>query len=282
MVQLKEIPLGGLTFNIRVSGKEGEELVIFLHGFPETSHMWTILMEKVSSLGFHCVAPDMRGYSPKACPRGKKHYSIKLLSEDILNLASAFNKDRFHLIGHDWGAAIGWNILYQHTERIISWTGMSVPHTNAFGRAVKKNKDQQKRSRYIKWFMVPILPEFWIRRNNFKLFRKLWKHSSKEEVAHYLDVFSRRGALTAALNYYRANMGRKKFPTLGKIKTPTLFIWGKYDVAIGKMAAEGNHKYMDGDYTYLALEGGHWLIQTNYSEVEAAIIAHLTNYHSAT
>ena len=143
------------------------------------------------------------------------------------------------------------------------------------------DKEQSKKSRYIGWFLFPLVPEFMLRKNDFERFRKLWKHSSSEELNNYLSVFRRKYSLTAALNYYRANLGRRKVQTIGEITSPTLFIWGKNDLAIGRAAAENNHKYMKGDYTFLELDGGHWLIQTNYIEVETAVIEHLAKNRTA-
>lgn len=276
-----KIAAENLEFDCRVSGNEENELVLFLHGFPETSFMWRKLMDKLSSLGFYCIAPDMRGYSENACPKGKKNYTIKKLGKDILNLADSVNATKFHLIGHDWGAALGWYTVYNHNNRILSWSGLSVPHNRAFSKAILLDKDQQKMSSYIKWFLVPLIPERMIRKNDFQKFRKLWKHSSPEEVENYLSVFRRKKSLTAALNYYRANIGRGKNERIGDIVTPTLFIWGKNDFAIGSFAAESSHKYMKGPYTFLALDGGHWLIQTNYLEVETAIVKHISKYKTA-
>lgn len=276
IMQIRKIRIGEFEFDCRVSGKEENELIIFLHGFPETSHMWINLMEKLSSIGYFCVAPDMRGYSKNACPKGVKNYTLKKLSDDILNIAVAFNSNKFHLVAHDWGAGIGWNIVYQNPKKIISWTALSVPHSNGFGKAIKMDKEQRKMSRYIGWFLFPIVPEIMLRKNDFEKFRKLWKHSSPEELNNYLSVFRRKYSLTAAINYYRANFRKGKMEPIGDISIPTLFIWGKNDFAIGKVAAENNHKYMKGYYTFLELDGGHWLIQTNYIEVEQAIIEHLT------
>ena len=281
MSEIKKIRIDHLEFDCRVSGNEQDELIIFLHGLPETSFMWKTLMHKISSLGFYCLAPDMRGYSENACPRGIKHYTIKKLSEDIINIANSVHKNTFHLIGHDWGAVIGWNIVYTHQERIKSWTALSVPHTRAFGKAIKLNKEQQIKSRYIKWFLLPVLPEIMLRKNDFQKFKRLWKRSNPEELENYLMVFKRKYALTAALNYYRANIGRIKNKPIGNINTPTLFIWGKHDMAIGSFAVENNHKYMKGDYTFLALDAGHWLIQESYSEIEAAVIKHISQYSSS-
>ena len=275
-MQIRTINTGEFEFECRVSGNEENELIILLHGFPETSFMWIGLMEKLASIGYYCVAPNMRGYSKNACPKGVKNYKTQKLVGDILSIADAINKNKFHLIGHDWGAGVGWNVVYQNPDRIISWTALSVPHLRGFAKAIKTDKVQSKKSRYIGWFLIPVIPEIVLRKNDFKKFTRLWKNSSDEELNDYLTVFRRKGALTAALNYYRANLARGKRQSIGDITRPTLFIWGKNDLAVGRVAAENNHKYMKGDYTFLELDGGHWLIQTNYPEVEKAIIEHLT------
>jgi len=281
IMQIRKIRTKEFEFDCRVSGNEENELIILLHGFPETSFMWINLMKKLSSIGYFCLAPDMRGYSKNASPKGVKNYTIKKLSGDILNIADAINVNKFHLIAHDWGAGIGWNIVYNNAEKIISWTALSVPHSRGFRKAIKMDKEQRKKSRYIGWFLFPVIPEIMLRKNDFEKFRKLWKHSSPEELDNYLTVFRRKYTLTAALNYYRANFKKVNNQPVGDITTPTLFIWGKNDLAIGKVAAENNHKYMKGDYTFIEIEGGHWLIQSNYLEVEKAIIEHLTKYKTA-
>ena len=280
MIELKKISIGELEFDCRVAGKKSNDLVVLLHGFPESSFMWTKLMTHLATQGFYCVAPDLRGYSKGACPKGVKHYTIDQLSDDILNIAAALEFEKFHLIGHDWGAAIGWNIVYHNPENILSWTAMSVPHNRAFGKALRIDPVQKKKSRYIGFFLIPWLPELILRQNDFKRFRRLWRRSPTEEVDHYLSIFRRKGSLTAALNYYRANLRKKKLPKLGEIATPTLFIWGNRDLAVGTVAAEGNAKYMTGDYQFIAVDGGHWLVQSNYAEVEAAASLHLNKYKS--
>lgn len=278
MVEQRKISIGDLTFNCRITGDKHQELVVFLHGFPESSAMWTALMQSVSESGFCCIAPDMRGYSEGACPTRVKEYGIKNLIEDILDIVDFLGRDKFHLVGHDWGAAIGWNIVYQHKERVLSWSALSVPHGRAFGKAIKMDKAQQKKSSYIKWFLLPWLPELYIRRNDFKMFRRLWKHSDKEEVEEYLRIFKKKKCLTAALNYYRANLGRGKRVFIGAVDTPTLFIWGNKDLAVGSFAAYENEKYVRGDYLFVEVEGGHWLVQTNFKEVEKSVTGHLNNY----
>lgn len=272
-----QLQLDSLTFDCLVSGKSEDPLVIFLHGFPETAYMWRKLLDSIADNGYYCLAPNMRGYSQHACPKGVKSYAIKYLRQDILGMADALGKKQFHLVGHDWGAIVGWNIVGTTPERIVSWSALSVPHLTAFRKAYKTDKDQQKRSKYIKWFLFPWLPEIMLRKNDFEKFRRLWKNSDEKEVSTYLEVFRRKPSLRAALNYYRANIGKGKGEQIGAIDTPTLFIWGNRDLAIGRKAAENNVKYLTGYYRFLEVEGGHWLIQTNYDEVERAVRNHIDN-----
>jgi len=272
------IQINNLGFDCRVSGNKEHELVILLHGFPESSFMWVDLMKDISPLKFYCIAPNMRGYSKNACPKGKKYYTLDKLSQDILDIVNAVGKKQFHLIGHDWGAVVGWKIVHDQPGSILSWTAMSVPHIKAFSDAMINDEDQQKRSRYVKNFQIPFLPEMNIRKNDFKLFRKLWKSSSVEEVEENLSIFRNKSALTASLNYYRANYKMFRNNNLGNINVATLFIWGKHDLAIGAVGVENSHQFMKAYYKFLKLDAGHWLIQTKYQEIKTEILEHLLKF----
>ena len=253
--------------------------IIFLHGFPETSYMWKKLMSSFSENGFYCIAPNLRGYSKGACPKGKKHYSLDKLAKDVLDISEFLNKPKFHLVGHDWGAAIGWKVVHDYKDRILSWTGISVPHLQAFGKAIVVDQEQSKMSQYIKNFQLPYLPEIQIRKNDFRVFKKLWKNSDSNEIDDYLEVFGNPKQLTASLNYYRSNYKllkkAAKNQILGNIHIPTLFIWGNKDIAIGSYSVSENHQYMKSDYEFIELKSGHWLIQTNYPELKDAITKHI-------
>ncbi len=281
-----EINIGNLKFNCRVAGNKENELVIFLHGFPETSHMWKKLMSNISENEFYCVAPNMRGYSVEACPKGKKHYTLEKLANDVLYISEFMNKSKFHLVGHDWGAAIGWKVVHDNQDKILSWTGISVPHLQAFGRAIVIDKEQSTMSQYIKKFQLPYLPEMQIRKNNFKLFRKLWKNSDSNEIDDYLTIFRNRRQLTASLNYYRSNYKLLKKAAIGQIlgdiHVPTLFIWGNKDIAIGSYSVNDSHQFMKNEYEFIELDSGHWLIQTNYEELKKVINKHLKRNKNST
>jgi len=276
-VSIVEVNVGKLIFNCRTSGLSNNgDGIILLHGWPETSHMWVDLMELLSDKGFRVVAPDQRGYSPQARPNNINEYKIEKIVQDVFSIADSFEFEQFHLIGHDWGASIGWASTYTKPERIITWTAMSVPHLSAFGQALQSDNDQKKKSRYISFFKLPFLPEFYFSISDYKNLKNIWNKSSDEQIDAYLQVFKGDGALKASLNWYRANIdskaNNKKINELGNIYTPSQLIWGNKDMALGRRGAEMTGKYMKGKYQFIELDAGHWLIQDDYSNVSTSIV----------
>ena len=277
-----EVKAGQFIFNCRTAGdKNPGEGVILLHGFPTTSYMYVDLMELLAENGYRAVAPDQRGYSPKARPKKLKEYGFQNIVNDVFALADVFSFDRFHLIGHDWGASIGWSAVASQPDRIISWTALSVPHPNAFLDALENDDDQKTKSRYFKYFRLPYIPELYFSFNNFRvLTRNVWTSSTDKEIETFLDVFRGEGALKGGLSWYRANLGSKNITKLienpADIITPTLFIWGNQDPALGRKGTELTLHYIKGPYyRFIEIDAGHWLIQDAYDEVSEAILDHL-------
>jgi pimeloyl-ACP methyl ester carboxylesterase len=274
--------VNGLTFKCRVAGNPADETVILLHGWPETSHMWIGLMEKLSAEGYYCIAPDQRGFSPQARPEKVKGYAIEFLAGDVIGIADAFSIKSFQLVGHDWGSAIGWAVVAFYPDRIKSWTAMSVPHLKAFSDAVRFDKKQKKMSQYMSFFQWRGIPEWFLLKKDRLNLRKTWKKSSPEELQDYLDVIGNKPALKASLGYYRANYKLLKkgqnMEDYLEVKTPTLMIWGKKDIAIGPVGVEGTAQYMKGAYEYVELDAGHWLMQEAFEECYASIKNHLAKY----
>lgn len=279
MQETIKVKIDDLVFDCLTDGDKEDELIIFLHGWPESACMWSRLMADFARKGFYCVAPNLRGFSKGACPQGKKNYTLDKLVKDVVDISRFFGQPKFHLVGHDWGAVIGWKVVHDYKKAMLSWTALSVPHFQAFGKAIVVDQEQRKMSQYIKNFQWPYFPERRLRKDDFKIFRKLWQNSKAKEIDEYLSIFRNPKQLSASLNYYRGNyrLLRKaaKGQILGDITAPTLFIWGKNDPAIGSYSVETGHQYMKGEYEFIPLDAGHWLIQTHYSEVQAAITQHI-------
>lgn len=271
---IRDINANTMTFRARFAGDTGEP-VILLHGFPETSHMWVELLPKLEAAGYRCMAPDQRGYSPGARPEGKENYRYQDIAADVVALADSWGVDKFHLVGHDWGAGAGWAAVALYPERIVSWSALSVPHVGAFGRAIREDADQAQRSTYITFFQEPGVAEAAFSANEFAGLKNVWSASSEEERAEYLSVFTQPGALTGALNWYRGSGGIQPADEFGDVHTPTLLVWGNQDTAIGRVGVENGAKFMKGPYTFVELDAGHWLIQEKFEAVSDAILAHL-------
>jgi len=270
-----DINLDNFTFNCRVSGVENEgEAVILLHGFPETSRMWYQLIPILANEGFKVIAPDQRGYSQGARPSKISDYTIDKLSKDIIDIADAFQLEKFHLIGHDWGSAVGWYTVSINADRIISWTALSVPHLDAFFESINTDKEQQQKSQYISFLKKPLLPELYFKIFGYKYLKDIWRKSSTLEIEKYLEVFKQRGALKASLNWYRANINNSN-NMIGNIETSTLILYGIKDMAIGEKSVDESAKYLKGEYNIEKLDVGHWLIQESFESVSNSILKHL-------
>ena len=201
-IEQTQMKAGEYTYDVRRAGN-GDDLVILLHGFPETSHMWLPLLEHLAANGYTALAPDLLGYSPGARPPEAEHYSHASMATDILAMADALGKDRFHLVGHDHGAGLGWYMAGVHADRVISWTALSVPHVDAFGNAIANNAEQRQRSGYMLFFRQVGTAEEALSANDFAALRNIWSASSPEQVEEYVRVLSQPGAMTGALNWYR-------------------------------------------------------------------------------
>ncbi len=268
-----------LEFRARVDGMQNDgDGVILLHGFPESSIMWMPLVDALASAGYRVVAFDQRGYSPGARPSGVENYEATELVGDVIAVADVVGFDDFHLVGHDWGSAVGWGTSFEHAERVRSWTGMAIPHIGAFVKGVVNDPDQQERSSYFSILQKPMLAEFLLTYGGQARLRKLLARLPDERRNEYLGILAEPGALTAALNWYRS-LDAERFATDGSlditVQTPTLFIWGNQDGVVARSSVESQRPYIAGPYRELELDAGHSLLLEEPEQVISAILSHI-------
>lgn len=277
---LVRIRANSMEFRARVAGfgnSQGEG-VILLHGFPETSIMWEPLLERLSEEGFRVVAFDQRGYSPGARPFSQNGYTKGKLATDVLAIADAAGFERFHVVGHDFGGAIAWVVADRHPQRVMSLTSLSMPHPSAFAEALGDVETQWRRSSYVLFYRMPVLPELVLGFNRAAYLGHLrWQDHPRPHVEEYERVFGEPGALRAALNWYRAFEFRSLDP-LGKIKPPTLLLWGREDGAFGRDATIRTANHMDGPYRLQTVEAGHFLMLEVPDLVAEEVLAHLNSW----
>ncbi|WP_262282073.1 alpha/beta fold hydrolase [Micromonospora sp. MA102] len=264
----------GLTFEVRTGGPEGGDPVLLLHGFPQHSGEWDEVTPALHAAGLRTYALDQRGYSPGARPTDVGAYRIPELVADAAAVLDALGVTTAHLVGHDWGAIVAWGLAAAHPDRVRTLTAVSVPHPAAMGHALATDPRQKARSSYIALFRMPgkaekVLLAF----RAAALRRMLGGVGDADRVARYADPMREPGALTAALNWYRAMTGAD-MKAVGPVGVPTTFVWSDGDVAIGRTAAEACAAHVTGDYRFEVLPGvTHWIPDEAPAPLAAAVLA---------
>jgi pimeloyl-ACP methyl ester carboxylesterase len=273
------VEANGYTFSTKISGNDQDVPVILLHGFPESSVMWNRLMSDLNKIGYYTVAPDQRGYSFKARPEEIAQYQIPHLASDVIAIADSLGIKKFHLIGHDWGSGVGWQIASDYPGRLLSFTSLSVPHLEAFSRAYLEDSLQYTASDYMRNFQTKKIPEYMLAKDNYEVLKSIWNKHQDEEIASYVNLFSQQNALISAINWYRANfeLFNQGFD-IGMINVPVLFVWGKNDTALKRSGVEWTEDYVSGYYRFVELNASHWLIQESYDKVQEEIVSHLQKF----
>ena len=272
-----ELTAGSFTFDALAAGPAGGDIVLLLHGFPQSSYEWRAQLQALGDAGYRAVAPDQRGYSPRARPVGVEHYRAEHLVADVLAIADALGAPRFHLVGHDWGAAVAWHVAGRHPERLRSLTPVSVPHPAAFANALQGD-DQRQRSSYIDLFRQEGKAEELLLEEDGNRLRAMFAAGGLAgDVEEYVRRMQEPGAMTAALNWYRAvDIG--SIEGLGPITTPTMFVWSTNDMALGREGAEATAKYVDGPYRFEVLEGvSHWIPEEAADALCRLLLDHLAS-----
>ena len=272
-----EIGVGQLMFDALAEGPAGGELVLLLHGFPQSSHEWRSQLDALGAAGYRAVAPDQRGYSPRARPAGVEHYRAEPLVADVVGMADQLGADRFHLVGHDWGAAVAWHVAGRHQPRLRSLTTVSVPHPAAFAAALGGD-DQRQRSSYVDLFRQQGKAEELLLEDEGTRLRDMLAGSGLSgDVDTYVRRMREPGAMTAALNWYRA-ADVAAIEGLGPITMPTMFVWSTADIAIGREGAEATAEHVEGRYRFEVLEGvSHWIPEEAADELNRLLLDHLSS-----
>ncbi|MHA1632801.1 MAG: alpha/beta fold hydrolase [Candidatus Freyarchaeota archaeon] len=268
-VQHVFVEANGVRLHCAVRG-EGR-LIVLLHGFPEFWYSWRKQIP-VLARRFKVVTPDMRGYNLSDKPEGVESYRLNVLVEDVFGLIRAFGERRAVIVGHDWGGVVAWAFAMTHPEATERLIVMNAPHPAVWQEKVKYLPEQLRRSWYIFFFQLEKVPERYFSRNNYLVLREMLRTStvkegvfSEEDIERYVEAWSQPGALTAGINYYRANIRPEIFMedvqlSFPKVKSPTLVIWGEKDFALTMEVSRGAEKYVDAPYEIKYIpECGHWV-----------------------
>jgi len=275
-IEKGRLQANGITFSVLAAGGRDRPVVLLLHGFPEGKESWEPQLIALSDAGWRAVAPDLRGFGGTDAPKGVDAYAMPHLVADVEGLISALGEDQVDLVGHDWGALVGWPFVSRHPRLVRTWTSLSVPHPTALASASgldgnpNPDPDQRQRSAYIGLFHKAGKAEEVLLENGAERLRAMYRLGPnpdavpEEMVSSFIQGFQREGRLTAGLNYYRANLSGPAWsafpPTPDPITAPTMLVWGTEDPALGRRAVEATAAHVGGPFRLEVVEGaGHWL-----------------------
>lgn len=255
------IEVGAPDVSLRVvtSGLDDGVPVLMLHGWPDSARLWRRQVRPLVDAGFRVLAPDQRGFGGSSQPSEIESYSMTRLIGDAIAVLDAAGVERAHLVAHDWGAALGWIMAAHRPDRVASLTALSVGHPGAF---LEAGLHQRARSWYMLLFLFERHAEKWLSDDDWTRFRQFMGGHSETE--HWISDLSRPGALTASLNWYRANMPIESY-LLDTTNTPpvevdVMGIWSDGDFALLEEQMTNSARYVNGEWRYERVEdASHWI-----------------------
>jgi pimeloyl-ACP methyl ester carboxylesterase len=281
-IRSSTLEAAGLRFDSLEAGPVAGELVLLLHGFPQSAACWEPALESLAAAGYRAVAFSQRGYSAGAMPDGVDAYRLSEACADVLAVAGALGRERFHLIGHDWGGSVAWAAAASTPARVASLTSISTPHLRALARALRGTLQQRLRMAYVPVLRLPAVPETLFTLAGGALAVEalvatgLEREHAQRDVDHLREIGPRN-----ALNWYRA-IGRERLRA-GAVTVPTLYIWGDSDPAFGRAAAEATEEFVDAPYHFVELQDAtHWIPDQHWPDIEDLVLEHIGGHRAAT
>lgn len=268
--RVTKVERDGLTFDVYDEGPLAGEPVVLLHGFPQRSTSWRRVAPLLHAAGYRTIAMDQRGYSPGARPRRRRDYVQSELVADVVALLDAVGGSA-HLVGHDWGANNVWLTAARYPEKVRSLTAVSVPHPQLFVKSWLRSS-QGVKSWYMAFFQLPYLPEQlagtglmrgWMRKGGM----------SAELAARFQQEIVEDGALSTAMNWYRALPLADPRSMGGRVRVPTTLVWSDGDIFVGRWAVERSESMVKAPYRLVVLPGvSHWIPDEEPQALADAII----------
>ena len=230
--------------------------VLLLHGWPDSAYLWRNQIQFLVKNGFRAVAPDLRGFGRSDRPEGVAAYSLQNVVSDVIGILDVLNIEAADIVGHDLGASVAWLTASLHPDRVRRLVVLSVPH-----RLASPTLGQHEMAWYQLFFQFEGITEAWLQHDNWALFRQLIR--GDDDVDRHISDLSRPGALTASLNWYRANLApRMPGPPreLPPVQAPTLGIWSANDHYLDVERMKMSNRFVKGLWRYEQIDGAsHWI-----------------------
>jgi pimeloyl-ACP methyl ester carboxylesterase len=253
-----KVTTNGVTLEVVDEGRG--EPVLLLHGFPDSAALWRHQIPALVEAGYRVIAPDLRGFGESDRPADPAAYAMPVLIADVLGLLKALDVERAAVVGHDWGAGLAWSLAMAAPQVVQRLAVLSVGHPAVY---FVDSIEQRERSWYTLFFQFAGVAEEALQRDDWALWRLLLR--GEGDVDRNLAAMGRPGALTAALNWYRANLPPTAFgltspAPLPSVGGPVLGIWSDGDHHCGEAQMLASGGYVRGPWRYERVAGAsHWI-----------------------
>lgn len=270
-----------VSLHVVAAGDPNDPLVVFLHGFPEFWYQWHDYIEPFVEAGYRVVVPDQRGYNRSERPAGVRPYRLTELSGDIVDLIATEDRETAHVVGHDWGAFVGWDLALRHPDTVDRLGIINVPHPEVLQQVIRSNLTQFRKSWYVFFFQVPGLPQWVLRRDDYEFLAAAMRDGSRpstfseSELDRYRQAWAGEGTVTAMINWYRAIVRHSESPPRKRVQASTQIIWGENDRALVPELAPKSLSYCDdGDLKQFS-DATHWIPHEHPQRVFDLLLDHL-------
>lgn len=276
------IDVNDLQLNVVQAGPEQGPLVILLHGFPEFSYAWRYQIPALAEAGYRVWAPDQRGYNLSSKPAKLKAYALDELASDVVGLMDAAGVQSAHVVGHDWGGVVAWWTAIRYPQRVQRLVVMNVPHPAVMRRHLLSNFKQLRKSWYMFFFQLPVLPEWLARRKEWKLPAVTLKGTSRRgtfntgDLRLYKAAWAQPGAYKGMLNWYRAMFRtRPERVDSNRVTMPVRILWGVHDKFLSVEMARDSLEFCDAGELKLFEDATHWLQHEEPERVNTELLEFL-------
>ncbi len=254
----------GVRLHAVTAGDPAGTSVVLLHGFPDYWYGWRCQIGPLADAGFHVIAIDQRGYNWSDKPSRIADYATPRLADDVAACLDDLGLARAAVVGHDWGGAVGWSLAGLRPARVSRLVVINCPHPYAMQAALEGSWPQLARSWYIFAAQVPGLPEWLARQTDYHILSRGMQAAARpgtftaKDFAHYRRAWSRPGAMTAMVNWYRAAARQTTQSSEFRIRVPTLLIWGNRDRFLGRELVPTSAAMCDDVRVEQFPTAGHW------------------------